>query len=203
VSDQQNDHVRPAGRRRLRWAGLAVVTLVLITILGVGAVLGGLPGKLAGRHAAAHSTAAASPGQVNIPRGFVLMSVGGPLFHTLASIAPGDTADISATMDSRKFSPHNGRSVTRTVFTSVSVYEIDPASAGAPKLFRLLLPLCDADYMLWFLRNATAVTMVQAGAHVSQPDPADDCFNRWGVSNLEVDARWHFSSAPADPVAAL
>jgi hypothetical protein len=202
VSDQQNDQVSPAGRRRLRWAGLALVMLVLISILGIAAVLGGLPGKLAGRHAA-HSTAAASPGQVNIPRGFVLMSVGGPLFHTLASIAPGDTADISATMDSRKFSPHNGRSVTRTVFTSVSVHEVDPASAGTPKLFRLLLPVCDGDYMLWFLRNATAVTMVQAGAHVSQPAPSDVCiFYPHGVSNWVVDRRWNFSSAPADPVAA-
>jgi hypothetical protein len=176
--------------------------LVLLTVLGIGAVLGGLPAKLAGRHAV-HSTAAASPEQVNIPRGFVLMSVGGPRFHTLASIAPGDDADISATVDSRIFSPHNGRSVTRTVFTSVSIYEIDPVSAGAPKLFRLVLPVCDADYMLWFLRNATAVTMVQADAHVSQPAPSDVCiYYPHGVSNWAVDRRWNFSSAPADPVAA-
>jgi hypothetical protein len=201
MGDRQNDHVSPAGRRWLRWAGLAVVMLVLITILGVGAVLGGLPGRLAGRDAA-HSTATASP-EVDgrVPSGFVVMSIGGPRLHAMASIAPGDYTDISATMDSRKFSPHNGRSVTRTVFTSVSIYEIDRLSEKQPKLFRLVLSLCDAGYMSWFLRNATAVTMVQAGAHVSQPDPADDCFNRWGVSNLEVDARWHFSTAPADPAA--
>jgi hypothetical protein len=200
MGDRQPDHVGPAGRRRLRWAGVALVTLVLITILGVGAVLGGLPGKLAGR-GSPHSTAASSP-EVNIPSGFVLMSVGGPLFHTLASIAPGDTADISATMDSRKFSPHNGRSVTRTVFTSVPIYETDPVSAGAPKLFRLLLPVCDADYMLWFLRNATALTMVQAGAPVSKPAPSDVCiYYPHGVANWVVDYRWNFSSAPADPAA--
>lgn len=196
MSDWQNDNVSPAGRRRLRWAGLAVVTLVLITVIGIGAVLGGLPEKLAGRNGA-HPTAASSPGLDNIPRGFVVMSVGGPLFHTPDSITRGDHTDISATMDSRKFSPHNGRSVTRTVFTSVSVYEVNTVSAGAPKIFRLVLSLCDAGYMSWFLYNATFVTMTHAGAQATQPDPSDACFNPQGVSNRAVDARWHFSSAPA------
>jgi hypothetical protein len=202
VSDRKNDHVSPAGRRRLRWAGLALVMLVLLTVLGIAAVLGGLPEKLAGRDGA-HSTAASSPGQVNgrVPRGFVVMSVGGPLFHTVGSLAPGDYADISATVDSRKFSPVNGRSVTRTVFTSVSVYEVDTVSTGAPKMFRLVLSQCDAEYMSWFLSNATLVTVTPGRANASQPDPADLCFNRFGVSNQAVDARWHFSSAPADPVA--
>jgi hypothetical protein len=130
------------------------------------------------------------------------MSVGGPRFHTSDSITRGDYTDISATMDSRRFSRVNARSVTRTVFTSVSIYEIDPASAGAPKRFRLVLTLCDAGYMSWFLYNATAVTIVEAGAHAIQVAPSDACFNPQGVSSLAVDRRWHFSSAPADPAPA-
>jgi hypothetical protein len=196
VSDPQNEHA-PASRRRLRWAGLALAMLVLLTVLGIGAVLGGLPQKLAGRDGA-HSTAASSSGQINLPRGFVLMSVGGPVFHAATSITRGDYADIAATVDSRHFSPVNRRSVTRTVFTSVSVYEVDPAAAGSPKIWRLVVSLCDADYMSWFLQNATVVTATPAGAHASQPESADFCFNHMGVSNLAVDARWHFSSAPAD-----
>ncbi len=181
MSDRQNDHVSPAGRRRLRWAGLALVMLVLLTVLGIAAVLGGLPEKLAGRDGA-HSTVASSPGQISgrLPRGFVVMSVGGPLFHTVASIAPGDYADISATVDSRKFSPVNGRSVTRTVFTSVSVYEVDTVSAGAAKRWWLVLSLCDADYMQWFLHNATVVTVTPARVHASQADTVDLCFDRFG-----------------------
>jgi hypothetical protein len=129
------------------------------------------------------------------------MSVGGALFRTAGSIAPGDHADISATVDSRKFSPANGRSVTRTVFTSISVYEVNTESAAAPKIFRLVLSLCDADYMLWLLSNATLVTVTKGRAHASQPDTADLCFNPQGLSNRAVDARWHFSSAPAGPAA--
>jgi hypothetical protein len=175
--------------------------LVLLLALGVGAVLGGLPEKLAGRDGA-HSTAASSPGQVNwhLPRGFVVMSVGGPVFHTPASMARGDYADVSATVDSREFSRVNGRSVTRTIFTSVSVFDADAVSTGAPKMLRLLLSQCDAEYMLWFVSNATFVTVTPARMRVSQTDPADLCFfSPSGISNQAVDARWHFSSAPADP----
>lgn len=196
VSDPQNDRA-PASRQRLRWAGLALVVLVLLTVLGIGAVLAGLPQMLAGR-GGAHPSAASSSGLINLPRGFVLMSVGGPRFHAPTSITRGDYADISATVDSRNFSPVNKRSVTRTVFLSVSVYEVDPATAGSPTTWRLALSLCDADYMSWFFQNATAVTATLAGAHTPQPDSADFCFNKMGVSNLAVDARWHFSSAPAD-----
>ena len=196
VSDPQKDHA-PASRQRLRWAGLALVMLVLLTALGIGAVLGGLPQKFAGRDGA-HSTTASSSGQVPIPRGFVLMSVGGPVFRAATSIAPGDYVDISATVDSRHFSKVNQRSVTRTVFMSVSVFEVDPAAAGSPKLWRLVVSLCDADYMSWFLQNATVVTATPVGAQASQPESADFCFNPMGVSNRVVDARWHFSSAPAN-----
>jgi hypothetical protein len=178
---------------------LALVVFASLTVLGVAALATGLPGKLTARNGT-HPTA--STGQTNwadaIPGGYVAVGISGPGGPILASIAAGDTADVVATIDTRVLSPSSHRVARRTVFTMVPVIARPKPNPDASSGLYLVMSICDAEYMGWFLRGATSIYVLPAQSEAAPAPAAAECdVGHMGVSGTAVDARWHFTSGPA------
>jgi Flp pilus assembly protein CpaB len=117
---------------------------------------------------------------------------------------PGSTVNASAT-------------VSKTVFTNVRVIGLGPASAnvqpaggattvggtatisGITSSLTIELTQCDAEYFTWFINNMTLKYTVESFHDYltapTAPDPTcPTVLAAQGVSNKQVDARYHFSA---------
>ena len=111
------------------------------------------------------------------------------------------------------------RAVTKTVFTNVRIIAVGPAqvniqpasgsttttpqqpTGGVTSSLTIEMTQCDAEYMFWFLANTQLrYTLESFNDYLKQPPTAPDpsCPSvtaAQGVSNKDVDTRFHFSTA--------
>ena len=111
------------------------------------------------------------------------------------------------------------RAVTKTVFTNVRIIAVGPAqvnvqpasgsttttpqqpTGGVTSSLTIEMTQCDAEYMFWFLANTQLrYTLESFNDYLKQPPSAPDpsCPSvtaAQGVSNKDVDTRFHFSTA--------
>jgi Flp pilus assembly protein CpaB len=110
------------------------------------------------------------------------------------------------------------KNVSKTIFTNVHVIGLGPASAnvqpaagattiggtqvtsGVTSSLTIELTQCDAEFFTWFLGNTTLrYTLESFHDYLAQPPSAPDAtcptvLSAQGVTQKEVDARYHFSS---------
>jgi Flp pilus assembly protein CpaB len=108
-------------------------------------------------------TLGASP-QINIPQGYIIVTIPASEQQDVGGyVAQGDYIDIIVTLDKSALQKGQAGSVTKTVFTTVYVVRIGPQTAvqrqgqpqGIASSLTVLMPECDAEYMTWFVVNAT------------------------------------------------
>jgi Flp pilus assembly protein CpaB len=116
-------------------------------------------------------------------------------------------------------SPSLQRSVSKTVFTNVRIVGLGPASTGVQSAsgsgsanqsgsgqatgltssLTIEMTQCDAEYFTWFLSNTQVrYTLESFHDYLAQPPTAPDATcptveSAGGVTNSQVDARWHFT----------
>ena len=105
-----------------------------------------------------------------IPEGYVAMALPTNEQQGVEGyIAQGDYMNVIVTLNTSVITPVNPRSVTRTVFTNVKVIRVGPDSnaprqsgvaQGISSGITVLMSLCDAQYMEWFLKNTTEIKYV-------------------------------------------
>lgn len=145
-----------------------------------------------------------------IPKGYVALTlptneqtgVGG-------YIAQGDYLDVMVTLNTTVITPVNPRSVTKTVFTDVHVIRVGPDSnlarqsgvaQGLSSSLTVVMSLCDAQYMYWFLKNADIrydlLSYPDYGTGPSSGGSACPSTTApAAIGPAAVDARWGFTKA--------
>lgn len=99
-----------------------------------------------------------------IPKGYVAVTLPTSEQQGVAGfVAQGDYLDIIATVNTGLITPTTPRQVTRTVFNNVYVIRVGPESTvprqgvaqGLSSSLTVVMSLCDAQYMTWFILNAS------------------------------------------------
>ncbi|MHB8611820.1 MAG: RcpC/CpaB family pilus assembly protein [Candidatus Dormibacteraceae bacterium] len=129
-------------------------------------------------------------------------------------IASGSLSIVSQSTTGQTGPP---RIVSKTVFTNVRVIGLGPATAnvqpaggattvggtapvsGVVSSLTIELTQCDAEYFTWFINNMTLKYTVESFHDYltapTAPDPTcPTVLSAQGVSNKQVDARYHFSA---------
>lgn len=139
-----------------------------------------------------------------IPAGYVAITLPSAEQQAVAGfIAQGDYINVIVEVNTEKFSKANPRSVTRTVFTNLHVIRVGPQSVvarqGAPQgvtsSITVVMTLCDAQYMTWFLDNASVkYTLIPYKDYAQAPaDPTCATTSQPAVVGpASVNGRWHF-----------
>ena len=139
-----------------------------------------------------------------IPAGYVAITLPSGEQQAVAGfIAQGDYINVIVEVSTDKFSKANPRSVTRTVFTNVHVIRVGPQSVvprqgvaqGLSSSITVVMTLCDAQYMNWFLINASVkYALIPYKDYLqSAADPACTTTSQPAVVGPSaVNARWHF-----------
>ena len=141
-----------------------------------------------------------------IPQGYVAITLPTSEEQGVAGyIAQGDYINVIATVDSGLFSKINPRSVTRTILTSVYVIRVGPPSLapkegqaqGVASSLTVVLSQCDAQFLEWFITNATLKYTLLAYQDYGPPPRADTACPPTKVPGVigpsEVDGRWLFT----------
>jgi Flp pilus assembly protein CpaB len=142
-----------------------------------------------------------------IPAGYVAMTMPTSEQQGVAGyVAQGDYIDIIATLNTNLFTKGNEHQVTRTVFNSVYVVRVGPASTlpkqgqpqGVSSSLTVLLSLCDAQYLNWLITNATLkYALLSFHDYAPKLAPADpNCPATLAPNTIGpglVDQRWAFS----------
>jgi len=158
---------------------------------------------------------AASPDQIDnasssylpIPQGFVAITIPTNELQGVAGyVAVGDYLNVIATVNTSIFSPQNPRAVTRTVFTSIRVIRVGPPTIG-PKTgqqqgvassLTIVVSQCDAQFIDWFINNASLKYALLSYKDYSPATPAADsaCPPTVApglVGPAQVNSRWSFT----------
>jgi Flp pilus assembly protein CpaB len=151
--------------------------------------------------------------------GFVAMTIPtGEQQGVAGHITLGDYFTVISTVALSVFTPSAGNKVaSKTVFTNVRVIGLGPASAnvqpaggaatvggtqttsGITSSLTIEMTQCDAEYFTWFLSNTTVrYTLESPKDYQTAPTNADPTcptvLAAGGVSQKEVDARYHFTA---------
>ena len=165
-----------------------------------------------------------APAYLPLAKGYVAMTIPtGEQQGVAGHISVGDYITVIASANLTVFSITSGQQqgpvkvVSKTVFTNLRVIGLGPASAGvAPAAgssttsnggpstgvtssLTVQLTQCDAEFLTWFLNNTnvryTLESFKDYGTAPTEPDPA--CLTitaAGGVSQRQVDAKYHFTS---------
>jgi Flp pilus assembly protein CpaB len=163
--------------------------------------------------------AGAAPAYLPLASGYVAITVPtGEQQGVAGHITLGDYITVIASGNLSLFSTKTG-AVSKTVFTNVRIIGLGPASSnvqpasgttvaagssgatsGITSSLTIELTQCDAEYFTWFLTNMTVKYAVEASSDYlkqapSAPDPqCPTILAAQGVTNKEVDAKYHFTS---------
>ena len=163
----------------------------------------------------AGETANVAPAFLNIPQGFVAMTIPtGEQQGVAGYIQPGDYIGIIATLDSQS------GTATRTVLHNVHVIRVGAASytvtqgrlgplvvasgqSGASTSLTVVVNECDAEYLNWFLSRATLRYVLESyndynsGIGASAP-PGSNCTisSTKGVTAADISARYSLRLNP-------
>jgi pilus assembly protein CpaB len=158
---------------------------------------------------------ASSPDQIDegtssylpIPQGYVAITIPTDELRGVAGyVSAGDYINVLANVNTSIFSPLNPRPVTRTVFTSIRVIRVGQPSVG-PKTgqqqgvassLTVIVSACDAQYMDWFINNATLKYVLLSYKDYASPAAATDstCPSTIApalVGPTQVNSRWGFT----------
>jgi len=166
--------------------------------------------------------AGSAPAYLPLASGYVAMTIPtGEQQGVAGHISVGDYITVVASASISIFSTSQvagpPKVVTKTVFTNVHVIGLGPASAGVQSAnsvtsgsssattsgitssLTIELTQCDAEYFIWFLNNTTVrYTLESFHDYLQAPtDPDPTCptvVAAKGVSQTQVDARYHFTS---------
>jgi Flp pilus assembly protein CpaB len=120
---------------------------------------------------------------------------------------PGDYIKVMAAVNTALFSPIDPRPATATVFHKIQILKVGPASAvpgavqqvGVTSSITVAMTVCDAQYMDWFLSNATlkyALISHDDTGNATDPAPDPSCSSpTFVVGPKAVEARWGFLQA--------
>jgi pilus assembly protein CpaB len=150
-----------------------------------------------------------------IPAGWVALTLPSSEQQGVAGyVAPGDYINIVATVNIQLIllypngssSTVNQRQVTRTVFTDVKVIRVGPISAapkegqpqGVASSVTVVMTLCDAQYMIWLIQNASLKYVLLSVPDYAKDTPQPDVTcpatsSPEPIGPKEVDARWEFT----------
>jgi Flp pilus assembly protein CpaB len=166
--------------------------------------------------------AGAAPAYLPLASGYVAMTIPtGELQGVAGHITLGDYFTVIASGSISVVAPAkaatSGGVVSKTVFTNVRVIGLGPATtnvqpaggattvggtapiSGVVSSLTIELTQCDAEYFTWFINNMTLKYTVESfhdylTAPVA-PDPTcPTVLSAQGVTNKQVDARYHFSA---------
>ncbi len=167
--------------------------------------------------------AGSAPAYLPLASGYVAITIPtGEQQGVAGHISVGDyitvIANLSVTVTGGQGSGST-KAVTKTVFTNIHVIGLGPASAnvqpaggattvggtqatsGVTSSLTIELTQCDAEYFTWFLGNASSLKYTLESFHdylaqaPSAPDPTcPTVLSAQGVSQKEVEARYHFSA---------
>ncbi|HKW72992.1 MAG TPA: Flp pilus assembly protein CpaB [Candidatus Dormibacteraeota bacterium] len=165
-----------------------------------------------------------APAYLPLAKGFVAMTIPtGEQQGVAGHISVGDYITVIASANLTVFSTSTGQQqgptkvVSKTVFTNLRVIGLGPASSGVQSAsgggatnagstqtgitssLTVELTQCDAEFLTWFLGNTTVRYTLESfrdyGTAPTEPDPA--CLTitaAGGVSQKQVDAKYHFTS---------
>ncbi len=166
----------------------------------------------------------AAPAYLPLAKGYVAMTIPtGELQGVAGHISVGDyiTVIVSATITvfSTTGTQTAPRQVSKTVFTNLRIIGLGPASTsvqpasgggstttntgtttGVTSSLTVELTQCDAEYLTWFLANTTVRYTLESYKDYSTPpldnqDPTCATITAaGGVTNKQVDAKYHFSA---------
>ncbi len=169
-------------------------------------------------------TLGTAPAYLPLASGYVAITIPtGEQQGVAGHITLGDYMTVIASGALTLFSPKTGASisgaVSKTVFTNVRIIGLGPASSnvqpatgaaaapgssavtsGITSSLTIELTQCDAEYFTWFLTNMTLKYAVESFTdYLKQPPSAPDptcptVLAAQGVTNKQVDARYHFSA---------
>jgi Flp pilus assembly protein CpaB len=169
-------------------------------------------------------TLGTAPAYLPLASGYVAITIPtGEQQGVAGHITLGDYMTVIASGGLTLFSPKTGASisgaVSKTVFTNVRIIGLGPASSnvqpatgaaaapgssavtsGITSSLTIELTQCDAEYFTWFLTNMTLKYAVESFTdYLKQPPSAPDptcptVLAAQGVTNKQVDARYHFSA---------
>jgi Flp pilus assembly protein CpaB len=161
--------------------------------------------------------AGASPAYLPLASGYVAMTIPtGEQQGVAGHITLGDYFTVIDSVNMQLFGQAQ-KVVSKTVFTNVHVIGLGPASAnvqpaggatsvggtttttGIVSSLTVELTQCDAEYLTWFLNNTTVrYTLESFKDYLTAPTNADPTcptvLAAQGVSQKEVDARYHFTA---------
>ena len=138
---------------------------------------------------------------LNLPKGFVAFTVPtGELIGVGGYIKPGDYIDVIAVVPSRT----GGFANVRTIYAGVHVIRTgadaapgEAAAAGTPTSLTLSVSECQAEFLGWFLANATLKYSLlsqddyaAAQSAAQTPDAACPANASQGATEKDVSTRW-------------
>jgi len=164
--------------------------------------------------------AGSAPAYLPLASGYVAMTIPtGEQQGVAGHISVGDYITVVASANITIFNPIASvqKAITKTVFTNIHVIGLGPASAnvqaaggasagsssaqtsGVVSSLTIEITQCDAEYFIWFLNNTTIRYTLEAFHDYLQAptDPDPSCptvLAAKGVSQSQVDARYHFTS---------
>lgn len=161
-----------------------------------------------------------APAYLPLPQGWVAMTIPtGEQQGVAGHIALGDYITVIASASVTLFLPSTGQQVgppkvlSKTVFTNVHVIGLGPAAAniqpagsagtttggvtsGITSSLTIELSQCDAEFFTWLLQNMSLrYTLESFHDYLLQPNTACPVItDALGVTQTQVDSRWHFST---------
>lgn len=164
-------------------------------------------------------TLGTAPAYLPLASGYVAITIPtGEQQGVAGHITLGDYMTVIASGALTLFGPKGG-AVSKTVFTNVRIIGLGPASSnvqpatgtavapgssavtsGITSSLTIELTQCDAEYFTWFLTNMTLKYAVESFTdYLKQPPSAPDptcptVLAAQGVTNKQVDARYHFTA---------
>jgi Flp pilus assembly protein CpaB len=143
-----------------------------------------------------------------IPPGYTAMTIPtGELQGVGGYPAQGDEIDVIATINTGQFSPVNPKTVVVTVFKNLYLIRVGPQSVvprqgqpqGVASSLTVMLTICDQEYLVWLLTNATlkyALVSYKDYRWTTPPTgPDPNCPSTASplIGPSQVDARWNFT----------
>lgn len=167
--------------------------------------------------------AGAAPAYLPLAKGYVAMTIPtGEMQGVAGHISVGDYITVISSSTLTIFNSNGTqtgppRQVSKTVFTQLRIIGLGPAAAGVQPAgsattsnggsttgvtssLTVELTQCDAEYLVWFLANTQVRYTLESYKDYATP-PKDNQDNTCasidaagGVTNKQVDARYHFTS---------
>jgi Flp pilus assembly protein CpaB len=145
-----------------------------------------------------------------LPEGYTAMTIPtGELQGVGGYPAQGDEIDVIATINTQQFSSVSPKTVVATVFKNLYIMRVGPQSAvprqgqpqGVASSLTVMLTICDQEYLVWLLTNATlkyVLVSYKDYRWTSPPTgPDSNCPSTASplIGPTEVQARWNFAKS--------